>query len=185
MPNDVLDTHVGPGKLYVAPYATALPTDPSTALNVAFVSMGRTLEGHTFGIEPNWESFRAAEDFYPLWRIKTEEEASVELDCLEVTGASLKLWYNGGTIGAGGSGATTFESYIPPAATATPSEVSIIWEGTGVTGYFQRIVWPRLIQTGDLSMAATKEDFKVVHYSFSLLQPTSGSPFYVYTLKPA
>jgi hypothetical protein len=185
MPFDVKDTHVGPGKLWVAPYATALPTDPSTALNVAFKEIGDTLEGSTFGIEPNWETFRSAERFHPLWRVKTEEDATVEFDALAISEDNLKYWHNGGTIATGGTGATTFQSFAPPAATATPIEVSLIHESTGATGFFVRTVWPRLINTGDLSLANTKEDLQVLHFAFTLLEPASGSVYYRYKLTPA
>lgn len=173
-----LDYSIGVGELYTAPIGTALPTDPTTALNVAFVKIGATEEGHTWNISPEWESHYIAESFDPVYRIKQSQEATVEFQAAELTAANMKLWFNGGTITAGGTGGTAFESFVPPLATDTPTEVMLAWESAGVVGRKERVIWPRVINTGDWETARSKENKALIGFSFTVLQPATGQVFY-------
>jgi hypothetical protein len=91
---------VGPGTLYIAPVGTVEPTDLATALNVAWLDLGYTAEGHTFTASPSFDPVEVAEEVDPV-----------------------SYAMNGGTLTVAGA-VVTFDPPVP----GTETRVALLWE---------------------------------------------------------
>lgn len=113
------------GDVYLAPTATAAPTNATTALNAAFVKYGYIDDsGPSFtpGLETSvitgWQSP------YPLRTLVTARTLELAFNLLQMTEDAIKLAMGGGTW-SGSSGARAFD---PPAASDIDQR-SVVIEG--------------------------------------------------------
>lgn len=159
---------VGPGKLYIAPLESTLPTDLATAWDAAWVELGYTEEGHEFEIAPTFEDLEVAESLEPLDTFETTRLLNVRFTARQYTARNLQIAQNGGTI-VTGTGIVTFE----PPETGDRTAVMIGWEADD---NLQRKVWKQCIQTGSVTTAARKAPTaQSVPMDFRVLVPDDGS----------
>lgn len=103
------------GSISIAPYSGALtlPTDPASALDVAFVDLGYTTEdGVTFTATPSVEEIMAWQKATAVRRIVTNRESSIAFTLEQLNLDNWSLAFGGGTW------VTTAESPGPPVVPA-------------------------------------------------------------------
>jgi len=85
------------GKVFLAPDATPLPTDATTALNVAFVELGYVSDdGVEFTPEVTVEGIPAWQSLAPIRNEITEYALTAEMTLLEWKKQTLELYFGGG-----------------------------------------------------------------------------------------
>lgn len=168
---------VGPGLLYVAPVGTAAPTagtaDPEDG---AWVPIGYTEEGHTFGSETNFENVEVAEELDPIFVMATSRESMMSFAMAEQTTRNLAIAFNGGDIGTPSGGTVTFE----PADLGAEQRIAIFWRGDDHT---EALLCKKCIQVGNIETARAKApDKAAIPVEFRLELPSDGSsPWVKYT----
>lgn len=96
------------GKVYMAPKGTTLPTDVTTALNAAFVSVGFISEDAlTEGLDISTERLRAWQRPVGLRTLTTDVEWTFQFSMMETTPLVLDLFYGGAESEVAGGVATT------------------------------------------------------------------------------
>jgi hypothetical protein len=157
VPNALDSTEVvvgGNGAVYVAPVGTALPTSvlPFSTLNAAFRQVGYTSEdGVTFTDGKTIEDVRAWQAFYPIRKIITEKESSIEFVMRQWNQDNVVTAFGGGTIVEMPGGVT---KYLPPGP-GDLTFLAMVVEWTDGTNNF-RLVLPRGQVTGEVSANVTR-----------------------------
>jgi len=176
-----------PGFLWLAPIGTAEPTPTVTAgkfadtLPVAWVPLGATTEGSTFGYSTSVEPIRVAEFFDPIKYSTTERTGSFSFTLANWTLSNLKRAANGGVpalVATGGAGAE-LTTYTPVAA-GSEVRTMCLWESTDAT---VRILMYQVIQGGEVSMAFQKAPaFAGIPFTLNMETPVgSPTPFKFWT----
>lgn len=84
------------GAVYTAPAGTALPTDTTTALNVAFVELGYVSEdGITQSINSDTTTIKAWQNADTVRTLQTSHDLTYTLTLLETSTDVLKAYYSG------------------------------------------------------------------------------------------
>lgn len=114
------------GIVSTAPKGTALPTDETTALNVAFTDVGEIGED---GVQEEWDDSQTDiknNNGVTVRRIISETAMTIQLTMLETTSTTLEVYYPGSTVTGSGPYALAIK-----APTADPrSWVLDEWDGT-------------------------------------------------------
>lgn len=176
-----------PGFLFWAPLGTAEPTNTvagsvfTDAWPVAWINLGATADGSAFSYESSVEAMRVAELLDPVKFKTTERSGNISFALADITLANLKRVLNGGTLSVvSGVGATTLNSYTPPAP-GTEVRSMIGWESLDAT---MRIVAYQCLQGGDIDMSfqsINSSDFTTMSATFNFEVPSSGTPFKVWS----
>lgn len=112
------------GHISVAPIGTTLPTDPTAALDDAFVDLGYVTEdGVTFTAEPTVEDINAWQSATPVRRLVTARALTVTWQGLEWNKDTFALAFGGGTWTEPTSGVY---QYDPPADTDALAEYALV-----------------------------------------------------------
>lgn len=176
---------VGPGYLYRAILATALPTNTvaasvfTDAWAAAWVPVGTTREGSTFTYQTEVEGIIVAEYLDPLsWR-STGRNIGYAFDMAQITTRSMALAMNGGTITTvSGTGATTLTSYEPPNVGAEVRTM-LGWESEAGD---ERLIIRQALQAGEVSLNRQKApNYASLPVNFRVEQPASAAPFTYFT----
>lgn len=161
---------LGPGRLYVAPVGTAAPTNLTTALDPAWVSVGYTEEGSEFAYELETEGVEVAEELDPLYFRTTGRSGTVSFAMVENTARTLAIAFNGGNVSeAGTDGSVT---YTPPEPGAEERR-SLIFESEDGE---ERWHWPQVFQGGSVSVARRKGAEKATLPVEMRVEKRSGEP---------
>jgi len=173
MPGTPTNVRVGPGTLYIAPVGSDEPTDLTTAWDGAWVKVGYTHEGSTFGFDQTFEDIEVEEEYDAIDTLQTARALTVSFDAAELTATNLQRALNGGTI-TSGVDIVTFEP--PPAGQVT--RLAIGWEADDAK---ERWVFRRCVQQGNVEIARRKApDKAVVPMEFRVTVPDEGgAPFKV------
>ncbi len=186
MPNSTAVPQVltDPGFLFVAPLASALPTNTvagskfSDAWPVAWIPLGATTEGSTFSYSTSVEPIMVAEFFDPIKYATTERSGNIAFNLADFTRKNYKLGLNGG-IGAiaptSGTGPTAVYDY-EPVAPGNEVRVMVGWESTDAT---MRLVLRQTLQGGEVSSAFQKApSIAAIPCTFNMEMPVGAtSPF--------
>jgi len=139
----------GPGKIYYAPLATAIPTFTATASKVtgtwtSWVGVGSTDEGLTYNESTDTENITVAESLYPVSVVTTGKSGTISFSMAEVSSSNWKLAANGGTVTATGATTTLLHTYVPP---LVGQEVRVMM---GFHSYddTEVIIWPQVFNSG-------------------------------------
>jgi hypothetical protein len=108
---------IGPGKLWVAPFGTALPTALADAPNAAFREVGFTTEGSVVNYSQTSDGVEVAERLRPIKSIITGVELTFEVTLAQLSMDNLALAMNAG----------------PTAITETANERIFVWPKSGGT----------------------------------------------------
>lgn len=162
----------GPGKLYAGPVGTTEPTDLTTALNVAWLYVGYTDAGHTFTSTKSYENIEVAEVLTPIRKVATSQDDQLEFAFAEITAKNLQRAFNGATITASGTGATSVDKVEPLAFGATETRIAILWQADDSS---ERWIFRQCLQTGAVAIARQRGAAKAtIPVTFSLEQPAGG-----------
>ena len=149
---------VDPGFLWIAPLATADPTNTvagsvfTDSIPVAWIPLGATTEGSTFSYSTTVEPIRVAELFDPIKFSTTERGGSIAFNLASWTLSNYRRALNGGIAAlapTSGTGATALYTVTPPTP-GTEVRSMILWESTDAT---VRFLARQTIQGGEISSA--------------------------------
>jgi hypothetical protein len=139
----------GPGKIYYAPLATAIPAFTATASKVtgtwtSWVGVGSTDEGLTYNESTDTENITVAESLYPVSVVTTGKSGTISFSMAEVSSSNWKLAANGGTVTITGATTTLLHTYVPP---LVGQEVRVMM---GFHSYddTEVIIWPQVFNSG-------------------------------------
>lgn len=174
----------GPGYLYEAALATALPAN--TVSGSVFTDAwpggwnlwGITTNGSEFDYALTTAEILAAEYFDPIQVVTTARAASLKAALMQIHATNMSRAVNGGTINVTGSGATQLNAFTPPAVGA---EVRIMmgWESQDNT---ERLVFEQAFQIGSLAIVRDKgAAVATIPVEFHAELPASGFPFRYWT----
>lgn len=180
MPIDATEVVVGSnGKVYVAPAGTALPTNTATALNAAFKDVGYVSEdGVTFNDSKDIEDVSAWQSFYPIRKLITGKNSSVEFVMRQWNEDTVKIAFGGGVIQRT-AGITT---YRPPKPDDGLDYRAVVIEWVdGVATY--RLVIPRCVIDGEVSPNVVRTSAADLGVSFAVT-PTGNPDGVTLSLEP-
>lgn len=162
---------VGAGLLYIGPLGTTEPTDlttPWATVDVDWLAIGYTEEGHEFSSEPNFEAIEVAEELDPIRYEQSGNASSVSFSAAEFTVTNLSRAFNGGTITTLSGTVVRFE----PPAVGTVTHAMIGWESNDGD---ERFVFRKCLQTGNVAIAHRKAPAKaLIPMEFRLVVPSPG-----------
>jgi hypothetical protein len=172
---------VDPGFLWVAPLATADPTNTvagsvfTDTIPVAWIPLGATTEGSTFAYSTTVEPIRVAELFDPVKYATTERTGSLAFNLASWTLSNYRRALNGGTAAltaTSGTGATGLYTVTPPTP-GTEVRVMVLWESSDST---VRILVRQAIQGGEISTAFQKAPaIASIPCTYNMEIPTGGT----------
>lgn len=174
-----------PGFLWIAPLATAAPTNTVTAgkfsdsIAATWIPLGATAEGSTFAYSSTVEPIRVAELFDPVKYVTTERSGSIAFNLANWTLSNYRRALNGGVAaltptGSAGSELTTLE----PPEPGQEARAMILWESTDST---VRLMIRQAMQGGEVSSAFAKAPANaVIPCTFNFEVPSSGKPWTIW-----
>lgn len=141
---------VGPGKLYVAPFETALPVTLAETLDAEFLEIGFTTEGSELTYSQESDGVEVAERLRPIKTIITGVTMEFEFTMAQFNPQNLKLATNA----ADDSISETAEEIVFtwPKSGGT-SRVSIVWQSDDD---LERLVLAKCFAGGDISIPRRK-----------------------------
>ena len=180
VPNVLTD----PGFLFVAPLATAVPTNTVAAGKytdpwaAAWIPLGATTEGSTFSYSSSVEAINVAEFFDPIKYVTTERSGNIAFTLADFTLQRYRMALNGGIAAltpTSGTGATASYDLEPPAP-GNEVRVMVGWESTDST---MRLILRQTIQGGEISTAFQKApSFAAIPCTFNMEMPVGATaPF--------
>lgn len=183
VPNVLTD----PGYLFIAPLATAAPTNTvagskfTDAWDAAWISLGATEEGSTFAYSSTVEPIRVAEYFDPISYRTTERGGSIAFNLADWTLSNYRRAINGGIAAltaTSGTGATSLGTLEPPEP-GSEVRAMIGWESLDNS---VRLVCHQTIQGGEVSSAFNRAPSKaLIPCTFQMEVPSSGKPWTLYS----
>lgn len=111
---------LGPGRLFYAPLGTAEPTNCSTALPSAWLSLGYTENGTEIATAISAEDIDVAEEIDPIDKVMTKRTTTVTVELAESTKRRLML--------AMGAGASYSEDSTPVELPDELTAVMMVWD---------------------------------------------------------
>lgn len=163
----------GPGKIYYAPLATAIPTFTAAASKIVgtwtnWVGVGSTDEGLTYAESTDTEDIRVAESLYAVRTVTTSKTGTVSTSLAEISDLNWKVVSNGGTITTSGTGATKLNTFVPPLA---GSEIRVML-GFQSADDDEVIIWYQVFNSGGFETARSSfSDKHVLPAEFSVELP--------------
>lgn len=169
-----------PGFLWIAPVGTAVPTNTVTAgkfsdaVAVAWLPLGATQDGSTFGYSTSVEKISVAEFFDPVAYRTTERSGSIAFNLANWSLSNYRRAINGGIAAltpTGGAGSEL--TLLEPPDPGNEVRAMILWESTDST---LRLLCRQVIQGGEVSAAFKKApDYATIPCTFNMEIPSSGS----------
>jgi hypothetical protein len=178
---------VDPGFLWIAPLATAAPTNTvagsvfTDTVAAAWLPLGATTDGSTFSYSTTVEAIRVAEFFDPIKYSTTERGGSIAFNLANWSLSNYRRAINGGIAAltpTTGTGATSLYTLTPPTP-GTEVRCMLLWESSDAT---VRIMANQTIQGGEVSTAFQKApSFAAIPCTFNMEIPTGGTaPFTIW-----
>ena len=166
MPVDATQVRVASdGKVLVAPVGTALPTDTTTAWNVAFLDLGFASEdGISITPSLDTEDIMGWQSAYPLRRVVTGSGLEIAFTCMQANPDTLALFFNG-TVASG-------SLPVPVSPSVQERARGIEWSD-GATKW--RLVVPRAVLSDKGEMTLARGEATAIELTFTALPPSSGT----------
>lgn len=173
----------GNGRVHIAPVGTTLPSDHSTALNVAFVELGIiTEDGATLRDEKTREPIGGWQSLYPYKYVTTDSSASIAFTLRQWDKATVPLAFGGGAI-TSVTGPPAHFLYTPPAPSALYERACVVeWD---VDTYKFRLIIPKVMPTEALETNLTRNDAANLPITLSVLGTDGTSPYTIRSDFPA
>lgn len=141
---------VGPGRLYVAPFETALPTTLGETLNAAFVEVGFTTEGSELTYSQESDGVEVAERLRPIKTIITGVTMEFEFTMAQFNPQNLALATNADDDAISETADEVVFTWPKSGGTA---RVSIVWQSDDD---LERLVLAKCFAGGDISIPRRK-----------------------------
>lgn len=174
---------LGPGYLYWAPLATAVPTNTvagsvfTDAWAGSWIPLGGTDNGHELSYDLSVDEVEVEEYLDPVKYVTVKRKIGVKFSGVQLTATNMKRAVNGGVITVTGTGATTL-SKLSPVAVGGEIRAMIGWESTDAT---ERFVGYQALQVGSLGVKRQKGAAKAtVDMEFRFEQPSGGTDPWTY-----
>jgi hypothetical protein len=154
------NVQVGPGRLWIAPVGTAMPTSASAALDAAFWPLGYTEEGTSVDIEYTSEDVLVAEELDPIMKVNTARAVTLNVQSAEVTRKRLAVAVN-----LGAEYADSAASIDLPDGSVEAVGVMVVWDSAETaTGNDDNIRWvfPKVQNGGTITIARQKAPQKAL-----------------------
>lgn len=151
---------LGPGRLWIAPVGTAVPTSASAALDPAYWALGYTEEGTTITIEYTAEAIEVAEELDPIDYVNTARSVKLAVSAAQVTRKRLAV-----AVSLGAEYVDNAAVLDMPAADAPQVGVAIVWDSAETaTGNSENIRWffPKVLPAGAIEIARQKAPNKAL-----------------------
>lgn len=161
----------GTGELSLGPVGTALPADPSVALNAAFDGYGYTTEdGVTLSRSVSRDPIPAWQSVSPVRYVITGQELKIQLTMLQSNKETLKLWLNSGDFAAIGA-TTNYKADVPVSPTGQQFAGVLHWEDGAIK---TRLLVSKLevTEVGDIGIARKAQQLPV---TLTSIAPDSGN----------
>jgi hypothetical protein len=159
----------GSGELSLAPLATALPSDTSTALPAAWKGYGYTTEdGVTLAKAVSRDGIPAWQSITPVRYITTSLEFTVACTFLQSNDQVLKLWLGGSDF----AGSTPNWTATMPTDPQDQTFALVLEWVDGAIKTRLTMAKAQLSETGDATIARAAASFPV---TFTALPPDTGS----------
>lgn len=142
---------IGPGKLWVAPFGTALPVTLADAPNAAFREVGFTTEGSVVNYSQTSDGVEVAERLRPIKSIITAVEMTFEVSLAQLSVDNLALAMNADPATAIVETAAE-RVFVWPKSGGT-SRVSLIWQSDD---NLEREVLVKCFAGGDIAVPRRK-----------------------------
>lgn len=156
---------VGPGLLYIAPLGSTEPsnlTTPWATVDVDWLPIGYTEEGHEFSSEPSFEPITVAEELTPIRYEEADKTEMLSFAAAEMTVENLTRAFNGGVVTTISG---TVVRYEPPAL-GSATRAMLGWESNDGT---ERWVFRKCVQSGNVTIARRKSpDKALINMEFRL-----------------
>lgn len=172
-----------PGYLFIAPLATAVPTNTvaasvfSDAWGASWLPLGATEDGSALNYNSTVEAVSVAEFFDPIRYSTTGRAGSVAFNLAHFALNNWRRAMNGGITAlaaTSGTGATSLFTVEPPTP-GTEVRAMIGWESQDNS---VRFVAYQCLQGGEISSAFRKAPaFGLIPCTFQMEVPASGKPF--------
>jgi hypothetical protein len=176
----------GNGGLYVAPVGTALPTDPTEALNAAFIELGYSSEdGVTMTPARTIEKIKAWQSRQPVRTSVTEESITISTSLMQWNESTIAMFFGGGSVATDAGPPVTY-TYTPPAAGEIDERALVLEWIDGE--YTYRLVSERAAasELGEVQLTSTAA--AMLPITLELLAPTGDvltTPFIIITDDPS
>jgi hypothetical protein len=155
----------GTGEVYVAPVATAAPTDAGTALPAAWIGLGyTTTDGVSFTMSRDTTDIDAWQGS-KLRTVSNAEPTSIEFALMETDPDSFPVVFGGGTVEAG-TEAGEFV-FTPPDEGTNEIRSCVVEFKDGDVTY--RYYFPRVQVEGDVAFSLTRSDAIAYSVTFGVL----------------
>lgn len=168
------------GHVYVGPVGTVGPSDPTTALNAAFVELGFLSEdGVTFTPGVDLNEVPAWQSPYPVRRKVTGRTLDLEFTMLQMNQTTLPF-------ALGGGGLTTLAGvhrYTPPVGDVVDERALVVDWQDGDKHYRMHVLRGLVSDLGGFTVNRT--DAVGLEVTFSLLAEGEIAPYDIYSDDPA
>ena len=174
---------LGPGYLYWAPLATAVPTNTvvgsvfTDTWSGSWVPLGATDNGHELTYNLSVDEVEVEEYLDPVKYVTVKRVIAVKFAGVQIGATAMKRAVNGGTITVTGATSTTL-SKLQPVAVGSEVRCMIGWESNDAT---ERFVGYQALQVGSLAVKRQKGAAKAtLDMEFKFEQPTGGTDVWTY-----
>ena len=180
MGNDASQVVVGAnGQVYVGPLAADAPTAVDDTLDTDFIELGFVSEdGATITDSKTVENIGAWQSFYPIRRIVTEREFTVEFAMRQWNGDNITFAFGGGVV----LGGPNF-SYTPPDPGEIDERSLILKWQDGTKNYLLYI--PRGMATASTVANLRRAQAADLPITFSALSDGDDAAYTLFTDDPA
>lgn len=166
----------GPGRIYYAPLATAIPTITAAASKIVatwtnWVQVGSTDAGITYTESAETADITVAESLYPIRTVVTGKSSRVAFTMNEIHDLNWKLAMNGGTATSSGATVTKLTTYVPPLVGAEVRVMLAFVDNLDT----EAIVWPQVFNVGSVEYQRASYETKAgLSVEFNAEIPASG-----------
>lgn len=161
---------LGPGRLYYAPLGTAEPTNCSTALPSAWLSVGYTENGTEIATAITSEDIMVAEELEPIDNVTTDRKVTLTVEMAETRKRLMMLATGGGASYSDDS--TPFELVAPDAIVG----VMMVWDSLDTPSALnRRILFRSCKPNGTITTVRRKAPAKsTISATFSCVKPSAS-----------
>lgn len=162
--------YLGPGRLWVAPLATAEPTSASTAMSNPWVAIGYTEKGSKLKWDRTKEAHYVAEEVDPVGYFLSKRVGTLSFIMAEMTRKRLSLALAQGAAGVDNA------AYLEPSDASGETDVMFVWDSQDSASGNNlniRYIFRQCSLSGDLEIERMKDGKTLLPVEFQLVKPNS------------